>query len=84
MPPHLRHGDGEEAADRAGAVDLGRLVQLVRHGLQAGQQHDHHPGGERLPRLRDDDRDHGGRGMREPRLRLVDEPDASSSAFITP
>ena len=51
---HQRQRDPEEALHRAGAVDLGRLVQLVGHEREAGEQQQRH---ERrgLPDLGQDD-----------------------------
>ena len=35
------HGDGEEFAHRAGGVDLGGFVELLRNGAQAGEEDQH-------------------------------------------
>ena len=51
---HLRHGDVPELLPGAGAVDARRLVELLRHGLQPGEEAH---GIERRPRP-DHDRDH--------------------------
>ena len=51
----MRHGDVPEAMPGAGAVHHGGAMQLVGHGLQAGQHHDHGEG-ELLPDVDDDQR----------------------------
>ena len=61
----LRQRDVQEPAPRAGAVHLGRLVQLGRDRLQARQHADDHERGE-LPDVEQDRGDHRPRRVREP------------------
>ena len=52
-----RHGDRPEPVARAGAVHLGRLIQLPRDLLQPGEE-DHHRGAELPDREEDHRREH--------------------------
>ena len=65
-----RHGDGEETAPAAGAVDLGRFVEILGDPLQAGEEDQH--AAARRPEAGDDQRRH--------RPALVDQPARTADA----